>query len=99
MARLMTRREWAGELCRRLSTHVAQETPRGLRHWEPAWELVEAPSRELLEALSIYEQTGSEAAKRRCIELTGAVLAAWRQAAAEWEHAGCPGAAAAVVAS
>jgi hypothetical protein len=86
----MTRREWTRELCRRLSEAVARETPAGLGYWEPAWERVEEPSRELLDALAAFELSGSDRTKQEAVRLAGDVLQAWRSAAAEWERAGKP---------
>lgn len=78
----MNRSEWTEKLCSRLSAAIARETPAGLGSWEPAWEMVAAPSRALLQELGRYEREGGdqEAAKRLGLD----VLAAWRRAAMRW---------------
>ena len=86
----MTRREWRDALFRRLEEAVAREAPAGLGHWEPAWQRVEAPSHELLEALATFEASGRQEDKQAAVRLAGDVLQAWRSAAAEWERAGKP---------
>jgi len=77
-------------VARWVSERVAAVCPPGLGHWDPAWNLVEAPSNAFLDALKDWERTGSDADKRRAQETGASVIAAWRAAASEWERAGRP---------
>jgi hypothetical protein len=79
------RREWADALCRQLSDAVAQTTTPQVREWEPAWQLVEVPSRALLDALAEYEASGTDQALERAAERAELVLCAWRDAAALYD--------------
>jgi hypothetical protein len=80
-----TRRAWADALCRQLSEAVAGATTPQVREWEPAWRVVEVPSRALLDALAEYEASGTDRARERAAELAELVLCAWRDAAAWWD--------------
>ena len=74
------RRERSGELCRILSDHVRQVARPGLGRWEPAWEIVEGPSRRFLEALEAWERTGDERQMDRAKALAIQVRDAWMEA-------------------
>jgi hypothetical protein len=78
--------EWCEWVCRRLHAAIAQETPEGLGAWDPAWDVVEQPSRALLEELEQVErgQGDRERVKRLGVDL----LAAWRRAGVRWTAAG-----------
>ena len=84
------RRAWSDQLCAWLSEAVAHQAPGGLGHWEPAWQIVETPSKTLLEALTAFELSGSDSAREQARQLAREVLNAWSEAAAEWERAGKP---------
>lgn len=68
----------AGRLC----AAIARETPAGLGAWEPAWEIVEAPSAAFLEELALVEAGAGD--RDRLVERGVEVLEAWKRAAAEW---------------
>lgn len=74
---------WVGE-------RVRQVAPAGLGYWRPAWELVEGPSRRFLDALARWEATGSERDRQAVKVAGGEVVAAWTEAARQWEAAGRP---------
>ena len=78
------RRAWSVNLCRRLSEGVAAQSPPGLGRWEPAWEMVEAPSERLLSMLADWEQSGSVADQRAAIIAAEDVAFAWERAATAW---------------
>jgi len=73
-----------------VAERVGQIAPPGLGHWPPAWELVEAPSEAFLDALAAWERTGTDDAREAARQAGGAVVAAWREAARQWEAAGRP---------
>ena len=72
------RRAWSDELCRRLSEDVARQSPAGLGHWDNAWEIVEAPSARLLDALAEWERTGDAADQSAACQAAEDVGRAWR---------------------
>lgn len=86
----MTRREWSNLVCRRVSEKISEIAPRGLGHWDEAWELVEAPSQVLLDTLADFERTGALVDKEAAVAAAEAVVHAWSEAARLWEEAGRP---------
>ena len=85
------RRTWSTELCRRLSEDIARQSPAGLGHWDNAWEIVEAPSARLLDALAEWERTGDATDQSAAIQAAEEVGRAWTDAAAAWQRARRPG--------
>ena len=67
-------------VCRILSKHVRRETTRTLGQWDPAWEIVRAPSERFLAAVQAFERTGRESDMDRAKELALRVRDAWREA-------------------
>lgn len=82
----MSPQQWCDHVCVRLHARIARETPAGLGAWDPVWDLVEAPSRALMEELARIErgEGATETAKALGVE----VLAAWRRSAMQWEATG-----------
>ena len=79
------RRAWADALCRRVSDDVARRSPAGLGNWPVAWEIVEPPSRRLLDLLASWEANRDPADQRAAEQAADVVCAAWEDAAAQWE--------------
>ena len=77
-------------VCRRLSERIARVAPPGLGRWGPAWDIVEAPSRAFLAALSRWEETGTADAAAAVRTAAERVVATWAEAARQWEAAGRP---------
>lgn len=77
----MTRAEAVGKLCDQLATDVAAIAPPGIGHWPAAWDIVDAPSAELMVALTAWEATGLEEDRARVRVWYDRVLAAWKEAA------------------
>jgi hypothetical protein len=79
---------------RRVAAWVAERVrdvaPPGLGRWGPAWNIVEDPSRTFLDALARWEATGAAEDQEATRAAAGAVVAAWREAAQQWEAAGRP---------
>ena len=82
------RHAWSVELCRRLTAGIAHQSPPGLGRWEPAWEIVAAPSERLLDALADWERTGAEADRRAALCAAEDVAIAWERAAIAWSKDG-----------
>ena len=82
----MREREWTDRLSDRLHELVSAEAPAGLGTWAPAWEIVEAPSGELLDELSRIEDGGGsrDRAKRLAVRLREA----WREAGQQYRQDG-----------
>jgi hypothetical protein len=80
------REEHGDRIARWVSERVHEATPAGLGRWEPAWEIVEAPSNAFLDALKAWEQSGALEDQRRVQEAGRAVVEAWRDAGAQWER-------------
>ena len=80
------RRAWSNDLCRRLSEGMAHQSSPGLGRWEPAWEIVEAPSERLLSVLADWEHSGSIADQRAAIIAAEDVAFAWERAAIAWRQ-------------
>ena len=78
------RRVWSDDLCRRLSEGIAHQSLPGMGWWEPAWEIVEAPSERLLSVLADWEQSGDVADQRAAIIAAEDVAFAWERAATAW---------------
>lgn len=77
-------------VARWVTDRVREVAPPGLGNWAPAWEIVEGPSREFLDVLVRWEATGSEEDREAVKAAGGEVVAAWRQAARQWEAIGRP---------
>jgi hypothetical protein len=84
----MTRHGRSPLICRRLAKAVAMVAPAGLGYWPRAWELVEEPSRQFLDALDEWVCGGTADARAELQMAADAVVAAWFSAAAEWEQLG-----------
>jgi hypothetical protein len=78
------RRAWSDALCRSLHQTVARTTPAGIGTWEGAWEMVEHPSKRLLEILARWEEGGRPEDKAAASEAAERVLGAWTRAGREW---------------
>jgi hypothetical protein len=93
---IMDRAGVATVVCRRLAKRVHAVAPTGLGTWGPAWEIVEDPSAEFLDALHRWEtavdpsDTAEEALKDAVRSAGNKVVAAWAEAARRWEAAGRP---------
>ena len=79
-------------LCRRLTQQIADEVPEGLGRWDGAWSIVAVPSDAFLDRLREWESLDNAETRERVNRAAGDLLAAWRRAAQEWDHAGRPGA-------
>jgi hypothetical protein len=73
-----------------VAERVGQIAPPGLGHWPGAWELVEGPANEFLDALARWEDSGTDEDMEAARRAGGGVVAAWRAAAGRWEAAGRP---------
>lgn len=82
----MTAEQWCAALAERLTAAILREAPPGLGWWDPAWELVRAPSEALMQELKAIEEGGGSRDRARQLGLD--VLAAWRHAAERWRAAG-----------
>ena len=82
----MTRAEAAGKLCEQLAGDVAAVVPVGLGRWPEVWEIVDGPSAEFMIALTAWESTGSEEDRGRGREWYRRLLAAWKEAARQYER-------------
>jgi hypothetical protein len=93
---IMDRAETAVVVARRVARRVKAVAPAGLGTWGPAWEIVEDPSTEFLDALHRWEtavdpsETAEEALKDAVRSAGDKVVEAWREAARRWEAAGRP---------
>jgi hypothetical protein len=85
----MSRRDGT-RVARWVTDRVREVAPPGLGRWPRAWELVEAPSAEFLDALAAWEETGAPEDKAAASQAASDVVAAWREAARQWEAAGRP---------
>jgi hypothetical protein len=77
-------------VARWVTERVREVASPGLGRWPRAWEIVEKPSREFLDALAAWEETGAPEDKAAASQAGAAVVAAWREAAREWKAAGRP---------
>ena len=82
----MTRAQAARKLCEQLATDVAAIAPPGIGGWPAAWDIVDAPSAELMVALTAWEATGRDEDRARVREWYNRVLAAWQEAARQYER-------------
>jgi hypothetical protein len=86
----MTKRRDGTRVARWVTERVAEIAPAGLGRWAPAWELVEGPSLDFLDALGTWEETGAPEDMEEARRTAAGVVAAWREAARRWEEAGRP---------
>jgi len=86
----MTREERTRHVCRRLTECIGEVTPAGLGKWDPAWELVAAPSTVFLDTLAAWERKDTPETRAHLQAAADAVVRAWRAARREWEEAGRP---------
>ena len=78
------RQERGHRLCQRLAGRIADVAPRGIGHWDRAWEIVDGPSAAYVIALTSWEADPSDLTMQRVTDTYERVVEAWRQAAAEY---------------
>lgn len=83
----MSRRNGAA-VARWVAEQVHEVAPPGLGKWPPAWDIVELPSLDYLEALGRWVVTGSVADRQAARIAASAVITAWGEAARRWETGG-----------
>lgn len=83
----MSRRDGAA-VARWVAERVQEVAPPGLGRWAPAWDLVEPPSMEFLDALARWEESGTVEDREAARAAAGDVVKAWREAAQLWEATG-----------
>ncbi len=74
----------------RVVARIREVAPEGLGRWDLAWELVAAPSDAFLDRLAEWEATDSPVTRRRLATASAALVAAWAEAARQWQEAGRP---------
>ncbi|MFC1660331.1 hypothetical protein ACFL3S_02545 [Gemmatimonadota bacterium] len=72
--------EHAKVICRRITLKVGEISPKGLGHWDRAWDLVENPSDRFLDALDGWVGEDSPESRQTVQEKADALLAAWADA-------------------
>jgi hypothetical protein len=75
--------DWTTMVARRLATTIGEDVPEGIGLWPRAWEIVDAPSRALMDEMSSLER--GEGDRELVVQAGVAVRAAWQLAAREWE--------------
>lgn len=80
------RQERGTVLARRLLTDCGKVSEPGQGLWAEMWEIVDPAETEFVVALSLWEQTGDEAARERVADLYDIVLDAYREAAAAYRQ-------------
>ena len=86
----MTRHEKARIVAERVAALVREVAPEGLGHWDPAWELVAAPSDVFMDRLAEWEATDSPVTRSQLEAASTALVEAWAEAARQWAEAGRP---------
>ena len=82
----MTRAECVQKLCQQLAGDVAAVAPEGIGRWPEVWDIVDAPSAELMIAITAWEATGSEEDRAKVREWYRRVIAAWEEAGRAFER-------------
>jgi hypothetical protein len=73
-------------IARVVSERIAEVTSPRLSGWDPAWELVASPSDRFIDALAVWERSGS-ADDLKAVELEAvALVAAWRKADQKYQE-------------
>ena len=88
MSSVQWRERQAEEIYRRISRNIAASCPKGLGHWDGAWELVETPSVAFLDAVASWIVNGSDEEALRVQTAAGVLLAAWQEAADAFQATG-----------
>ena len=86
----MTRREKARIVAERVAARIREVSPVGLGHWDPAFELVAAPSDAFMDALAGWQSEDSPATRSKLEAAATDLIEAWAEAARQWKEAGCP---------
>ena len=69
-------------ICRQVTARINAAVPRELGRWDPAWEVVEEPSGEFLDALDAWIAQDSPGGRERVQAAAEALVQAWKEAAA-----------------
>ena len=81
-----SRSERGRRISRVVAEQIAEVTSPGLGAWDPAWEFVASPSDRFMDALALWERSGSpddlEAVESEAV----ALAAAWRQADQKYQE-------------
>ena len=86
----MTRHEKARILAERVAARIREVAPEGLGRWDLTWELVAAPSDAFMDQLAEWEATDTPVTRRQLTTASTALVAAWAEAARQWQEAGRP---------
>ncbi len=78
-------------ICARVAKRIGEVAPRGLGHWEGAWEIVAGPSDAFLDRIHEWEADDAPETRAALEDAVNDFVRAWRVAAALWEAAGRPG--------
>ncbi len=71
-------------LCQKLAEAVAGIAPKGIGHWDRAWEIVDRPSVKFMLALTAWETNPSTDVAKAVSRAYDDLLSAWRVAADEY---------------
>ena len=74
----------------RVTARVREVAPPGLGHWDLAWELVAQPSDVFMDALADWRAEDSFTTRMALEAASTVLVAAWAEAARQWEEAGRP---------
>lgn len=79
------RHELARKIARRVSERVRRVAPPGIGRWDPAWEIVAAPSDHFMDALTAWEREATAETEERVRRTADELVEAWREAGRRFE--------------
>ncbi len=86
----MTRHEKARTVAERVAGRIREVVPVGLGSWGPVWGLIATPSDAFMDRLAEWEATDSPLTRHRLATASTDLVAAWAEAARQWQEAGRP---------
>lgn len=75
-------------ICARVAKRIGEVAPKGLGHWEEAWDIVAGPSDEFFDRLHEWESRDAPDTRAALEAAVNEFVRAWRRAAQAWETAG-----------
>lgn len=84
----MTAAEAVRKACERLTADVDEIAPPGIGEWDEVWEMVGSADTAFMIAVDAWQADPTTEGQARVREAYDAVLAAWRDAAQQYERMG-----------
>ena len=75
-------------ILRQVVLKINEVAPKGVGHWDQAWEIVSEPSDRFLDALSAWEASNTPQTREELQAAANDFVRSWRSAAERWRKSG-----------